>query len=316
MTSRLVALTAAALLLPSPAGGQPPSAGETPPPALVALGRQLFFDPRVSRTGRVSCASCHRPDHGFSDARRFSPDADGRPSPRHTPTLVGRRYGHWQGWSGRNDTIEEQILTEPNIGDGERLRRLGDIPAYRRRFVALLGGAPSEDRVAAAIAAYVRAIVSTDSPYDRFLAGDATALSPAARRGLTLFSTRALCVICHKGEQLTDEGFHNLGVDANAPNPDPGRAEVYGNPADTGAFKTPTLRDVARRGPYMHDGSLPTLQAVVEFYTRGGNPNRWLSTQLTPLRLTPAQQADLVAFLESLTGEVDPALTKAPALPQ
>lgn len=309
---RRLALVVAVLLMPWPAAGQLP----TESPALVALGQQLFFDPRVSRTGRVACASCHQPGHGFSDPRRFSPDADGRPSPRRTPTIIGRRYGRWQSWSGRNTTIEEQILTEPNLADGTRLARLGDIPGYRRQFEALLGGPPTSERVATAIAAYVRAVVSTNAPYDRFVAGDQTALSPAARRGRSLFSSRALCVICHKGDQLTDEGFHNLGVGTDGPRPDPGRQEVHGNPADWGAFKTPTLRDVARRPPYMHDGSLPTLQAVVAFYNRGGIPNRWLSTELRPLRLGPAEEADLVAFLEALTGEIDPALTRVPALPE
>ncbi|HEX7126239.1 MAG TPA: cytochrome c peroxidase [Thermodesulfobacteriota bacterium] len=310
---RRLAVVIALVLLAWPAASR--ASAEAPDPALVALGQQLFFDSRVSRTGRVSCASCHQPDHGFSDPRRFSPDADGRPSPRHTPTIVGRRFGHWQGWSGRNGSIEEQVLTEPNFGDAARLARLGNLPGYRRQFEALLGGPPTPGRVAVAIAAYVRAVVSTDAPYDRFVAGDAGALTPAARRGLSLFTGRALCVVCHKGDQFTDEGFHNLGVGTDGPSPDPGRAEVYGNPEDWGAFKTPTLRDVARRGPYMHDGSLPTLEAVVAFYDRGGIANRRLSTQLRPLHLTPEEQRDLVAFLEALTGRIDPALGRMPELP-
>ncbi len=311
---RTIALALAPLLLAWPPA---PRAGAIEPgPAVVALGQQLFFDARVSRTGRVACASCHQPDHGFSDPLRFSPDADGRPSPRHTPTIIGRRFGDWQSWSGRNGSVEDQILTEPNFAGAARLARLGDITGYRRQFDTLFGGPPTPDRVAGAIAAYVRAVVSTDAPYDRFAAGDTSALTPAARRGLTLFSGRALCAVCHAGDQFTDEGFHNLGVGADGPSPDPGRAEVYGNPADWGAFKTPTLRDVARRGPYMHDGSLPTLEAVVAFYDAGGIRNRGLSTQVRPLRLTPRDRRDLVAFLEALTGRIDPALTRRPELPE
>jgi cytochrome c peroxidase len=193
--------------------------------------------------------------------------------------------------------------------------RFAAIPPYRDEFLTVFGGEPTAERVALAIASYVRTILSGDAPYDRFAAGEAGALSPAARRGLTLFNGRALCVNCHPAPAFTDEAFHNIGIGMGDPRPDRGRYEVYANEADTGAFKTPTLRDVARRGPYMHDGSLPTLEEVIEHYAQGGTPNAWLSTQIRPLRLTRRDRGDLVAFLRALSGEVGPEVRRPPVLP-
>jgi cytochrome c peroxidase len=274
-------------------------------PARIALGRALFFDPRSSPSGTIACATCHRPDHGFSDPRPRSLDVAGEPMSRHTPTLVNRAGTYWQGWSGRHTSLEDQARHERNRSDAAVRAQIA-LPEYRERFRAAFGGEPSVARAAEAIAAFVRTVTSSGSPYDRYVAGEATALDPAARRGLSLFMGRGLCVNCHPPPAFTDEGFNNVGVGMDRPDPDPGRAEIYGNPADTGAFKTPTLRDVGRRGPYMHDGSLATLDDVVAHYDRGGVPNRWLSSQVRPLRLTAAQRADLVAFLRSLSGTNPP----------
>src|SRR3989442_6016820 len=172
------------------------------------------------------------------------------------------------------------------------------------------------DGVAKAIAAYVRTIVSGNSPYDRFKAGDKTALTVGAQRRLALFEGKARCVRGHAGFNFTDEGYRNIGVGMDNAEPDLGRYTVTKNEADKGAFKTPTLRDVARRGPYMHDGSEKTLADVVAFYDRGGVKNPWLSQDIKPLGLNREEQTDLVAFLHALTGEIDPEVGQPPVLPQ
>ena len=175
------------------------------------------------------------------------------------------------------------------------------------------------DGIAKAIAAYVRTILSGNSPYDRFLAGDEHALSPAARRGVRHFEGKSHgqgCVSCHAGFNFTDESYHNIGIGMDRENPDLGRYTVTNREADKGAFKTPTLRDVARRPPYMHDGSLKTLAEVVAFYNKGGHRNPWISPRIQPLNLTDSEQAELVAFLEALTGEVAPEVVTPPDLPR
>jgi cytochrome c peroxidase len=297
--------------------GAPPRTGagpaaEAPAGPKAELGKLLFWDPRASPSGKIACATCHRPDHGWSDPRPLPLGDDGRPMPRHAPTIINRAGSTWQLWSGRHTSLEAQALHEANRRD-DLVDRLIARPGYRRRFRAAFGAPPTRERAAEAIAGFVRTVVSWDAPYDRFAAGDEGALSPGARRGFSLFSGKALCVNCHPPPTFTDEAFHNLGVGMDRPEPDPGRAEVHGNPSDTGAFKTPTLRDVALRGPYMHDGSLATLDDVVAFYDRGGTPNRWQSTQVRPLGLAAGERADLVAFLRALTGKVDPAVARPPA---
>jgi cytochrome c peroxidase len=172
------------------------------------------------------------------------------------------------------------------------------------------------DGVALAIAAYTRTILSGNSPYDRFRAGDKSALSAAAQRGLALHEGKARCARCHTGFNFTDEGYHNLGVGLNRENPDLGRYLITKREVNRGAFKTPTLRDAARRPPYMHDGSLATLRDVVAFYNRGALPNPSLSPEIVPLNLTVEEQDDLVAFLDALTGEVSPHVARPPVLPE
>ena len=196
------------------------------------------------------------------------------------------------------------------------VKHLGSVPAYQAEFRRVFGTELHPDGVAKAIASYVRTIVSGNSPYDRFRAGEKSALSPAAQRGQALFAGRARCVACHAGFNFTDEGYRNIGVGMDKADPDLGRYTVTKDEADKGAFKTPTLRDVARRGPYMHDGSEKTLEEVVAFYNRGGVKNPWLSSDIKPLSLTVQEQKDLVAFLQSLTGEIDPEVGNPPTLPR
>ena len=281
----------------------------------IALGKQLFWDPRWSKSKTVACVSCHQPEHGWTDRARFSTNFEGKPTPRRAPTLVNRVFSDRQLWTGMRATLEDQARLDSNRSDDTLVEHLGAIPAYQAQHRRVFGRDLDADGVARAIAAYVRTIVSGNAPYDRFKAGDGTALSAAAQRGLALFEGKAACVGCHAGFNFTDEGYRNIGVGMDRETPDLGRFLVTKNDGDRGAFKTPTLRDVAARGPYMHDGSLITLADVVAYYDRGGVPNPWLSSDVRPLGLTAGERAELVEFLRALTGQIDPSVGRPPALP-
>ena len=282
----------------------------------IALGKQLFFDRRWSKTKTVSCASCHQPERGWSDDRRVSDDHEGKPTRRHAPTIINRAFSSLEGWAGHRSSTEDLLVKLP-FTSAEAIRaNLGPVKAYQAQFQRVFGTGVTADGVAKAIAAFQRTILSGNSAYDRYRAGDAAALSPAARRGLVLFEGKAACIKCHNGFNFSDQGFHNTGIGATGENRDLGRYEVTKRNVNKSAFKTPTLRDVARRGPYMHDGSLATLNEVVAFYARGGIANPSLSPEMKRLDLSASEQGDLVAFLQSLTGEVAPEVAKLPVLPQ
>ncbi len=263
----------------------------------VRLGRRLFHDTRLSDDGSLSCASCHDPERAFSQARPVAVGVHGREGTRNAPALINRAWGHSFFWDGRTASLEDQVLRpieDPN--------ELGSSAEDAARRVGL-----SPEELSAALASYVRTIRSGDSAFDRFAHGDESALSAEARAGLRLFRNRARCTQCHVGPLFTDELFHNTGVawfsDAKRFRDD-GRFMVTGREKDRGAFKTPTLREVARTAPYMHDGSLATLEAVVDFYDAGGRPNPNLDAGVRPLGLTPEEKRALVAFLESLSGTI------------
>ena len=281
----------------------------------IALGKQFFWDKRWSKSGTVACVSCHQPGHGWTDAQRFSTNFAGKPTPRRAPTLVNRLFSDRQLWTGLRATLEDQARHDGNVSDDTVVSQLGAIGGYREQHRNVFGRDLDAEGVAKAIAAYVRTIVSGNAPYDRFKAGDRSAMSPSARRGLALFEGKANCVRCHVGFNFTDEGYRNIGVGMDRDTPDLGRFVVTRIDADRGAFKTPTLRDVARRGPYMHDGSVPTLADVVAFYDRGGIPNSWLSTDIRPLGLTAQERSELVEFMRALTGEIAEDVGRAPVLP-
>ena len=253
----------------------------------VALGRQLFFDPRLSRDGSVSCSTCHRPDRAFSDGRPLAVGVSGRVGRRNAPTLINRGYGRAFFWDARQRSLEQQVLTpieDPN--------EMGSTVAEAS---ARVGRTPGE--VAHALASYVRSILSGNSRFDRFVNGDRTALSGEEQRGLTLFRGRGNCTACHVGPNFSDERTHNTGVAWRGG----GLADEGGG---RGVFKTPTLREIARTAPYMHDGSLASLEEVVEFYDRGGNRNPHLDEEIRPLRLTRDEQRALLAYLRTLSGDV------------
>ena len=277
----------------------------------VALGQRLFYDPILSRDGKLSCASCHELQNAFTDAKPVSVGVFGRRGTRRVPALINRGYGSAFFWDGRAASLEEQVLQpiqNPNeLGMSTQgvLQRLTNDREYRRQFQAAFQSDPTAENLAQALASFVRSILSGDSPLDRFLNGDTGALSPAARRGFDIFRGKGNCTACHMGPNFTDEQFHNTGVAwHDGKLLDIGRFAVTGKDGDQGAFKTPTLREVARTSPYMHDGSLATLAKVIDFYNRGGNPNPHLDPELHPLRLTPQEKQALLAFLRALNGTV------------
>ena len=272
-------------------------------PEKIEAGRRLFADTRLSRSGTIACTSCHDPERAFTKPEAVSPGVFGRRGHRNAPTLINRAWGRVFFWDGRAATLEDQVLKpieDPNEMDlslAEASVRVGQ----------------SIGEISRALASYVRSLMSGNSRFDRFTAGDRSALSPEERDGLRLFQGRGNCTICHEGANFTDEKLHNTGVawaaaDERAGTPghflDEGGAAISGlAPAARGAFKTPTLREVARTAPYMHDGSLATLEEVVDFYNRGGRPNPNLDPDMHPLDFSDEDKRSLVAFLRSLSGD-------------
>jgi len=274
-------------------------------PAKVALGRRLFQETRLSGEGRVSCATCHVPEKAFTDGMRFSLAPNGKPMRRHTPTVLNVAYSSFLNWDGKFTTLRQHAVAtianpvNMNLPDESVLvARLDAEPGYGTMFGAAFGGGPTKARVGQAIEAYERSLTTPNSPFDRYAQGDKGALTGAQKRGLTLFTGKANCTECHYGPTFTDDAFHSLGIEGK----DPGRFAITGLDVDFAAFKTPTLRNVSRTAPYMHNGSLATLRDVVDFYDAGGGLSEPKTPLLPKLHLTPSEKRDLVAFLESLTG--------------
>lgn len=292
--------------IPEPYASEMPTLAGSPwTPEMAALGKRLFFERRLSRDGTVSCATCHDPKLAFTDAQPRARGIRGQVGPRNTPTILNRGIGRLEFWDGRAGSLEDQALGpiqaagEMDLTIEEALARLRGDSSYREAFQAVYGGEPTAERLGRAIAAYERTVYSVDSPFDRFLTGDAEALGPEERRGLELFGGKARCGECHSGPNFSDELFHTLGLGQ-----DPGRGFVTGVASEGGAFKTPTLREIAATAPYMHDGSIATLEEVVEYYDRGGTPHPNLSPKMTRLGLSEEERRALVAFLRALTGTI------------
>lgn len=308
--------------------GLPPLSwpADNPPTAeTIALGEKLYFTPLLSVDKTISCASCHNPAKGFSDGLPVSTGVGGKKGTRNAPTVWNAAYNASQFWDGRAATLEEQAagpITNPiemaHSVEGVE-RSCGEDKTLRGLFEAAFGPAPSAgnpvtmERITRAIAAYERTLLRANSPFDRYMyGGDSKALSPAAQRGLRVFRDPAKgnCAVCHTIEEkyalFTDNKFHNLGVGMTVEGElaDLGRFLISKHEPDRGAFRTPTLRNVALTAPYMHDGSLKTLKEVIDFYVGGGNSNPHLDKEIKPLtHLSKQERADLEAFLESLTGE-------------
>jgi cytochrome c peroxidase len=279
--------------------------------AKVSLGRELFFYRGLSADRSLSCASCHIKDHAFTDGKRSAVGVGGQVNARRTPAIVNRAWGRSFFWDGRAQTLEDQVLQpvlnpkEMGLKPAEIVDRVRDDAALRARMRDVFSRDVEAEDVAKALSSYVRSIVSGDSPYDRFVAGDASALTSREQEGLKLFRGKANCIACHVGPNLTDERFHNTGTAwTDGRWTDQGRAAVSGDAADRGAFKTPSLREVASAAPYMHDGSLKTLGDVIDFYDRGGRENPALDAEIRPLRLTESEKGALEAFLRTLSGKV------------
>ena len=287
----------------------------------VDLGRQLYFDTRLSKNNSVSCAFCHNPGTGFADARQFSIGAFGTSGGRQAPTVYNTGFLPLQFWDGRAGSLEEQAVGPIHnpIEMAERhetvVPKIAKISGYQKQFQLIFGAGASLQHIGEAIAAFERTIVSQNSAFDKYVLGDSQALDDAAVRGLALYRGKARCLLCHNGPNFTDDQFHNLGVPQVGPlKEDLGRFLVSRRERDKGAFKTPTLRSIAETAPYMHDGVFKTLEEVVDFKDAGGMTNPHLSPLMKPLNLTREEKADLIAFLKALTGE--PLKITVPKLPK
>lgn len=274
------------------------------------LGRLIYYDKRLSADGTVSCGTCHAPNFAYTDGAPVSTGIKGQKGGRSAPTVINRAYGQLQFWDGRAASLEEQAvgpMANPiEMGNTHEavVKNLKSIAGYRPLFAKAFGTEDfTLDHVAKAIATFERTVLSGNAPYDRYKAGEKKAMTAQQVRGMKLYFGKAKCDQCHEGVNFTSNGFHNLGVGTDKPNPDVGRYAVTKNDADWGAFKTPTLRDIARTAPYMHDGSIKTLEEVVQFYDQGGTPNKNLDKELKRLSLTRDEKADLVSFMHALNGE-------------
>jgi len=279
-------------------------------PAKAELGRYLYFEKRLSADDSVSCASCHDPQFAFTDGAAVSTGIRKQKGNRSAPTILNRAYTLAQFWDGRAATLEEQAkgpMANPlEMGNTHEalVGRLRNVAGYRPLFAKAFGSEEiTIDRVAMAIACFERTLLSGNAPYDRYKLGNKRALTPAQIRGMSVFFDKAKCDKCHEGANFTLNAYANIGVGSDKADPDVGRFAVTKNPRDWGVFKTPTLREIARTGPYIHDGSLRTLDEVVEFYNKGGIKNKNLDENIKPLNLTVQEKRYLVEFLKSLSGK-------------
>ena len=306
--------------------------------AKIELGRQLYFDPRLSSDFTISCASCHDPDEGYSRHTQFGVGVGGQEGNRNSPVSYNRILSDLQFWDGRAGSLEEQAVgpianpIEMSNTHEACVACLQGIPGYVLQFEEIFGELTIET-VGQAIASFERAIVTGPTPFDYQESLDAYAgidpetlkeddpelyaeyelavraaaanpMSESALRGMRLFfSDKGSCSACHVGPNLSDELYHNLGVGMDVDDPDLGRYVVTGEEKDKGAFKTPTIRNVEFSAPYMHDGSQKTLEEVVEWYAKGGHPNPWLDEKIKKLDLTDQDKADLVEFMLACSGE-------------
>ncbi len=275
----------------------------------VDLGRQLYFDSRLSKGNGISCAFCHNPGTGFADVRQFSIGTVGQAGGRQSPTVYNTAFNLFQFWDGRAGSLEEQAIgpihnpIEMAETHATVVPKIVKIPGYQKQFQLIFGGGASLQHIAEAIAAFERTIVSQNSAFDKFVLGQNNAMDKNAVRGMELFRGKARCILCHNGPNFTDNQFHNLGVPQEGPlKEDLGRFNVTRLERDKGAFKTPTLRSVTETAPYMHDGVFKTLAEVVDFIDKGGNANPNLSPLMKPLTLADDEKSDLIAFLNALTG--------------
>lgn len=301
--------------------------------AKIELGKQLYFDPRLSEDKTVSCATCHDPKQGWSNGAAVATGVRGQQGGRSAPTIINAAHLNAgsprfskvpQFWDGRADGLEGQALgpiqnpIEMNMKMDLAIERLEEIEGYKKQFQEVFGTGVTEDGIAKAIASFERTILSGGAPIDKFMAGDKSAMSEAAQRGWAVFSNGAKgnCTACHPYPNFADGAYHNLGVGWDKEKPDLGRYEITKLAGDKGRFKTPTLREIHRTAPYMHDGSEATLEEVVELYVKGGKPNPYLDEELNPLTLTDEEKRDLVTFMKEALASPNYPDIAPPKLPE
>jgi cytochrome c peroxidase len=292
--------------------------------AKILLGKQLYFDTRLSKDNTISCATCHNPAMGWSDAGPTSTGINSQRGGRRAPPVSNAAYSPLQFWDGRAPSLEEQakgpIQNPIEMGNTHEamLKTVAGIPGYDESFKGVFGTGPiTVDQVAKAIAAYERTIVTTDSPFDRFVRGDMNALTPLEKKGLEIFNGKGHCTACHWGGNFSDGRFHNLGVvPASGAAPDSGRYAISKNPMEIGAHKTPTVRDAGLRPPYMHNGTERTLEDVVKLYNRGGGVDKThLDPLMVPLGLSEKEVGALVAFMKRAMTSTNPEIANEKPIP-
>jgi len=271
----------------------------------IELGKKLYFDPRLSGDNSISCMTCHLPNEGFGDGQATFTGFGGVEGTRNSPTIINSGYYQEFFWDGRASSLEEQALgpitaeVEMNQDLDELVDKLEAIPAYVEEFQTVFNSGITVENIAKALAAFQRTIVVTDTAFDRYLLGDDDAISKEAKEGMKLFVGKAGCISCHDGPKLTNHDYHNTGIEG-----DDGRFEVTNKEEDKGKFRTPGLRALTHTAPYMHDGSLATIEDVVNFYNVGGGNDPNKDELIKPLGLTKEEIDQLVAFLETMSGEV------------
>lgn len=279
------------------------------------VGKLLYFDKRLSSDATISCASCHNIPRAFADRRPLSQGIKGQWGSRHAPTVINSAYEKKLFWDGRASSLEEQakgpiantkemsLVDDAHLAHKQCEERIKKIPGYCELFQEVFGNNNcSIDEIAKSIATFERTIVSGNSPYDRYMKGDKTAMTQEQIYGFAVFK-KVGCANCHAGPLFTDGRFLNIGIGMDSPNPDTGRYEITKDEKDWGAFKVPTLREAEHTYPYMHDGSLKTLEQVVDYYDKGGNPNKNLHPLMVPLNLSDKDKKALVSFMKALSGE-------------
>ncbi len=337
-----LALTLSLLMLHCTGDGEPPAEPSAQPPAWpeiagyeemvvpadnplteakVALGKQLYYDERLSGDGNRSCYGCHLKEHGLTDGRATALGAFDKQLTRAAPTMWNVGYYDALYWDGRSGALEKQVQgawSGGNMGasgnDGapsmdDICAKLNEIPGYADQFEAVFGGPATPDNVSLAVASFMRTIVTTteNSRFIEYMAGNEAALNEQELRGWTIFSEKAKCTNCHDGRLLADKQYHNVGIGMDAESPDVGRAKVSGAEEDTGAFKTPSLFDISKSAPYFHDGSVATLEEAVDLMLDGGRENEWLDEKnladAKNANLSDTEKEDLMAFLKALDVE-------------
>lgn len=287
-------------------------------PEKAMLGKQLFFDKRLSGDGSASCETCHVPEKGWTDGEKFSKKVGGGMNTRHSPTLINVGYNDLWYWDGRATTLEKQVEAawKGQMGAADEAKiaaEIQKIPLYEVEFKAVFDGPATPDNIVKAIASFVRTIRVGDAPWDKFENGDKNAASKDAQKGFEIFRNKAACAACHAPTLYTDNGFHNVGIGSEAKDPDPGREKVTKDKKDEGAFMTPNLRNVDSHPPYFHDGRAATLDDAVDLMLAGGVKNPNLDAKLKPVKLSKDERSQLMAFLKALDTQ-EPAFER-PKLP-